>query len=187
LTISSGEIRKNMTLLLDGDVYQVLEWRHRSAPKAPPTLTLKVKHLRTGNVLEKKFNAGQKLTAAPTLRKKVQFLFRDADTYTFMDTDTFEQFPISAEKLGDDALYLAEGDTIEVLTYRDEPIAIDLPPNVTLTIAQTDPGFRGDTASGATKPAVTNTGLKLNVPLFLNAGERVRVDTRTGEYTGRAD
>lgn len=176
-----------MTLLLDGEVYQVLEWAHRSAPKAPPTLTLKVKRLRTGSVLEKKFNASQKLTAAPTERKKVQFLFRDADTYTFMDTGTFEQFAVTAEKLGDDKLYLAEGDEIEVLTYKDEPVAFELPPNVTLTIAETERGFRGDTASGATKPAVTNTGLKLNVPLFLNPGERVRIDTRTGGYAGRAD
>lgn len=176
-----------MTILLDGDVYMILEWAHRSAPKAPPTLTLKVRHMKTGNVLEKKFNASQKLTAANTERKTAQYLYRDADSYTFMDTATFDQFEISKEKLGEDAFYLVEGEKIELLTYGDEPLAIDLPPNVTLEIAQTDRGFKGDTASGATKPAVTNTGLKLNLPLFLNVGDKIRVDTRTGQYAGRAD
>ena len=176
-----------MTILVDGEVYQVLQFAHRSAPKAPPTLTLKLRHLKTGNVYEKKFNAGQKLTSAPTDRKKVQFLYRDADSYTFMDSQTFEQFSIPADKLGDDAGYLVEGETIEVVAYQDEPISVELPPSVTLTVASTEPGYKGDTASAATKPAVMNTGLKVNVPLFVSQGDQIRVDTRTGSYLGRAE
>ncbi len=180
-------MRRNLTILLDGEVYQVVQYAHRSAPKAPPTLTLKLRHLKTGNVLEKKFNASQKLTAAPTEKKKVQYLYRDADSYMFMDTQSFEQFGISAEKLGEDAGYLVEGETIDIMTYLDEPMSVELPPTVMLKVATTDPGFRGDTASSATKPAVTSTGLKVNVPLFVNQGDQIRVDTRTGNYLGRTE
>ncbi len=187
MTLSAGEIRRNMTILLDGEVYSVVQFEHRSAPKAPPTLTLKVRHLKTGNVLEKKLNANQKLTAAPTEKRKAQFLYRDAGSFTFMDSQSFEQFTIAAEQLGDDAGYIVEGDTIEIVFYQDAPISLEVPPSVTLTIARADPGFRGDTASAATKPAFTNTGVKVNVPLFINTGDQIRVDTRTGHYLGRAE
>ncbi len=180
-------MRKNLTLLIDGEVYMVVEWAHRSAPKAPPTLTLKLKQLKNGSVLEKKFNATQKLTAAPTERKKVQYLYRDSDSYTFMDKATFDQFSISTEQLGDDAGYLVEGETIDVITYKGDAIAVELPPSVLLTIGQAEPGYKGDTSSGGTKPAVTDTGLKVKVPLFVNIGDKIRVDTRTGQYTGRED
>jgi elongation factor P len=187
MTLSSSEIKKNTTILLDGEVYQVVQFAHRSAPKAPPTLTLKLRQIRTGNVLEKKFNANQKLTAAPTDKRTVQYLYRDGDSYTFMDNSTFEQLQMPAEMLGDDAAYLIEGESIEVITYQGQPIAIEMPPSVTLTIERTEPGFKGDTASGATKPAVTNTGLKVQVPLFVGEGDQVRIDTRTGAYLGRTE
>ncbi len=187
MTISSSEIRRNMTILLDDDLFQILDWQHRQAPKAPPTLTLKVRQISTGNVYERKLPGNQKLTAAPTERRSVQYLYSDGDLYTFMDETTYEQFGMSEDLLGDALKYISEGDSIEALFYDEKPVLVDLPPSVVLEIAQTETGLRGDTQSSANKPATTNTGLTLQVPLFVNQGDRITVSTSTGEYLGRAD
>lgn len=187
MTISSGEIRRNMTILMDGEVYQILDWQHRQAPKAPPTLTLKVRQVSTGKVYERKLAGNQKLTAAPTERRSLQYLYSDQDMYTFMDNASFEQFDLNEDLLGDALKYLSEGDSAEVLFYNELPLLVELPPSVTLTIAQADVGLRGDTQSGATKPATTGTGLVLQVPLFVNEGDRIIVNTTSGEYLGRTD
>lgn len=187
MTISSGEIKRNMTIILDDDVYQILDWQHRQAPKAPPTLTLKVRQVATGNVYERKLPGNQKLTRAEVETPTVQYLYPDGDMHTFMDTETFDQFAITEEILGDSLKFISEGDTIEVMMFQGVPISVEVAPSVVLEIGQTDVGLKGDTQSGATKPATTTTGLVLQVPLFIDTGDRVVVNTTTGEYTGRAD
>ncbi len=187
MTISSSEIRRNMTILLDDDLYQILDWQHRQAPKAPPTLTLKVRQISTGNVYERKLPGNQKLTAAPTERRSIQYLYAEGDLFTFMDNETYDQFQMPESLLGDALKYIQEGDSVEALFYNENPVLVELPPSVILEIAQTEPGIRGDTQSGANKPATTNTGLTLQVPLFVNQGDRISISTSTGEYLGRAD
>ncbi len=175
-----------MTLLLDDEVYQVLEWQHHKPPKAPPTLTLRVRHVKSGNVYSKKVQGNRPLTVAPTMRQIAQYLYADGDIRTFMDTDTFDQYPIMEEVLGEAVNFLVEGDNIEVLFFEGNPISVELPAAVELTVAEAEPGVRGDTATGATKLATANTGLKLQVPLFVNQGDVIKVDTRSGEYLERA-
>ena len=185
MTISSSEIRRNMTILLDGELYSILDWQHRQAPKAPPTLTMKLRQIRTGNVYERKVQGNQKLTVAQTERRMSQYLYRDGDLLYFMDNETYDQFPITEELIGDYLQYLMEGDTIEVLVYENNPVQVELPPAVNLTVEHAEIGLKGDTQSGATKPATTSTGLTLQVPLFINAGDSIKVDTRTGDYLER--
>ena len=187
MTISSSEIRRNMTILLEGELYQILDWQHRQAPKAPPTLTLKVRQVSSGNVYEKKLPGNQTLTAAPTERRSVQYLYTDGDFYTFMDNESFEQFQMGEDIVGNALKFIAEGDSVEALFYNERPVLIELPPAVTLTIERTEIGLKGDTASSANKPATTNTGLTLQVPLFINEGDQITVNTTTGQYQGRAD
>ncbi len=185
MTISSGDIRRNMTILYEGDVYQILEWQHRQAPKAPPTLTLRLRQLSTGNVYERKVQGNQKLTAAPTEQRQSQYLYQDGELYTFMDTETYDQFELGADLLQDTLKYIAEGDSVSVTMYEGRPMLVELPPAVNLTVAQTEPGLRGDTQSGATKPATVSTGLVLQVPLFVNEGDVINVSTSDGKYLGR--
>ena len=187
MTISSGEIRRNMTIILDDEVYQILDWQHRQAPKAPPTLTLKVRQVKTGNVYERKLQGNQKLTRAEVETPTVQYLYPDGDMHNFMNTETFDQFAITEEVLGDALKYISEGDTIEVMMYEGVPLSVEVASSVVLEIGQTEVGLRGDTQSGATKPATTTTGLVLQVPLFIAIGDRITVNSTTGEYTGRAD
>ena len=187
MTISSSEIHRNMTIILDDKVYQILDWQHRQAPKAPPTLTLKVREVKSGNVYERKLQGNQKLTKAEVDTPTVQYLYPDGDMHNFMDTETFEQFAITEEVLGDALKYIAEGDMIEVMMYEGVPLSVAVAPSVTLEIGQTEVGLRGDTQSGATKPATTTTGLVLQVPLFVSTGDRIVVNSTTGQYTGRAD
>jgi elongation factor P len=186
MTISSGEIRRNMTILFDDEVYQVLDWQHRKAPKAPPTLTLKLRNVKTGNVFEKKMPGTHKLTPAPTLRRSSQYLYSDGDLHTFMDTESFEQFALNEEILGDALSYVPEGESLDIVTYQDQPITVELPAAVELEVTWAEPAVKGDTATGATKQITTNTGLSLQVPLFISEGERIKVDTRTGQYLERA-
>ena len=187
MTISSGEIKRNMTILLDDEVYQILDWQHRQAPKAPPTLTLKVRQISTGNVYERKLAGNQKLTLAETEIRSSQYIYSDNDLFYFMDNESFEQFSATKDLLKDSINFFSEGDSIDILMYKGAPIMIELPPSVKLQITYTEIGIRGDTQSGATKPATTNTGLTVNVPLFIEENDFINISTTTGEYTGRAD
>ena len=187
MTISSSEIRRNMTILMDGDVYQIMEWQHRQAPKAPPTLTLKVRQLSTGNVFERKLNGNHKLTVAQTERRNAQYLYKEGEFYVFMDMETYDQHLLGDNLLGDATYFLPEGGELVLLMYEEKPILVELPSAVNLSIAHTEVGLRGDTQSGATKPATTETGLTLQVPLFINQGDIISVNTTTKEYIGRAD
>jgi elongation factor P len=187
MTIGWGDLRRNTTILLDGEVWRVMEYSHRKAPHAAPTMTLRLKNLRSGKVLEKTFNAKVDLTAAPTELRPCQYLYRDGDSMIFMDKETFEQFPVDLDTAGDAPTYLIDGQDCDVRLYQGKPVVIELPTTVVLTIKQTEPSFKGDTQAGNTKPAVTDTGLKLQVPFFVNEGQKIRVDTRDGSYIERAD
>ena len=176
-----------MTIILDDDVYQILDWQHRQAPKAPPTLTLKVRHVTTGNVYQRKLHGNQKLIRAEVETPTVQYLYPDGDMHNFMNTETFEQFSIPEDVLGSALKYISEGDTIEVNIHEGVPLSVEVAPAVILEIGETEVGLRGDTQSGATKPAKTTTGLILQVPLFISTGDRIVVNSTTGEYTGRAE
>ena len=187
MTISSSEIRRNMTIMLDGQVHQILEWQHRQAPKAPPTLTLKVRQLSTGNVFERKLQGNHKLTAAPTDRRKVQYLYQEGDFYVFMDLETYDQHSLSRELLADAIPFMPDGSELTILFHDESPLLVELQPSITLEIAATEIGLKGDTQSGATKPATTQTGHLLQVPLFINEGDKITVNTTTGEYIGRGE
>jgi elongation factor P len=147
---------------------------------------LTLRNLRTGSTTQQTFNAGTKFQSARLERRRVQFLYKDGDDYNFMDIDNFDQFALPAEALGDAPQYIKENDTIDVLTYQDDPVDVELPVTVTLRVIDTEPGFRGDTATGATKPATLETGLTITVPLFVNVDDLVKVDTRSGVYLERA-
>jgi elongation factor P len=147
---------------------------------------MKMRNVKTGTTVERTFQAGEKFRRAILDKRSVQYLYHEDSTYHFMDTVTFEQTALSAEQLGDIAHYLKDGQTLELLTYQDQPIGAELPPSVELEVARADPGLRGDTATAGTKPATLETGLVIQVPLFVNEGDRVRVDTRTGQYLERA-
>lgn len=185
MTISSGEIKRNMTILLDGEVYQIIEWQHRQAPKAPPTLTLKLRQLSTGNVYERKLAGNHKLTAAPTEERKCQFLYEDGGSFFFMDNETYDQYEILEALVEDARNYLGEGTPATIRFYNDVPITLELPPSVELTVTDAPVGLKGDTQGAATKPVTTNTGLTVNVPLFVSEGDKINVNTTNGTYTGR--
>ena len=187
MTISSSEIRRNMTIMLDGEVHQILDWQHRQAPKAPPTLTLKVRQLSTGNVFERKLQGNHKLTTAPTLRRKVQYLYNDSGSYVFMDMESFDEHRLNEDVAGDAVPFLKDGLELNILFHNETPLLVELPAAVTLLVTTAEVGLKGDTASGATKPATTETGLKLQVPLFINEGDVISVNTTSREYIGRGE
>ena len=150
MTISSGEIKRNMTILLQDEIYQILEWHHRQAPKAPPTLTLKLRHIQTGNVYEKKVPGNQKLQLAPTEIREAQYLYKDKDMYVFMDNVNFEQYELNNELIGNAEKFLSEGNNISIIFLESTPLAIELPTSIIMTVENTDVGLNGDTQSGAT-------------------------------------
>lgn len=184
--ISTGDLKRGMAIELDGDLWSILEHHHIKMGRGSAQTRLKMRNLKTGAIIERSFQAGEKFRRAILDKKTVQYLYREDSTYHFMDTENYEQTPLSAELLGDVTNYLTDGQTVELLTYQDEPIGADLPPSVEMTVSQSDPGLRGDTASAGTKPATMETGLVVQVPLFVNEGERIRIDTRTGQYIERA-
>ena len=184
--VTFSDLRKGVTIELDGQVYQVVEYTFQKMQQRQPIMRLRLKDVKTGKVIERAFPAGTKLTPAPVDHRTAQFLYREEDLFYFMDTETYEQFPLSADTLGDATEYLAEGVSLEVLSYKGRPLGMELPITVDLKGVETAPGFKGDTATSGTKPAKTDTGLTVQVPLFINEGEAMRVDTRTGLYVERA-
>jgi elongation factor P len=182
--ISSNQIRKGVKLLIDGDAYDVVDVDHVKPGKGSAFARAKVRNLRTGQVLEKTVKAGDKVETAETQEAKMQFLYREEDIFHFMDQQTYEQLAIPKDVLGDSVQYLTENLEVSVLLHGTEPLGVELPNFVTLTILETEPGFKGDTVSGG-KPATCNTGAVVSVPFHLNAGDRIVVDTRTGTYRER--
>jgi elongation factor P len=184
--ISTGDLRKGITIELDGVLYSVLDYQHIKMGRGSAQVRLRLRDVRGGHTIERTFQAGEKFSRARLDRHPMQFLYSDGDFFNFMNTETYEQMQLTPDQVGDAANYLIENGTCDVLTYGDDPIGVELPTSVVLTVTRTDPGFKGDTATGGNKPATMETGLVVNVPLFVNEGDQLTVDTRTGEYLGRA-
>lgn len=183
--VDTGGLKKGLTIELDNELYRVAEYQHIKQGRGSALVRLTLRNFRTGSTTERTFQAGSKFSVARLERQTVQFLYREEDNFHFMDTETYEQFALGAETLGGAVNYLKENDSIDLLTYDQKPVDVEIPVAVNLRIARTDPGFRGDTATGGSKPATLETGLVVNVPLFLSEGDTIKVDTRTGQYLER--
>ena len=179
--ISTGELRKGVAIELDGDLWQILDYHHIKMGRGSAQVKITLRNIKRGQTVERSFQAGTKWPRASMERRPVQFLYRDDDDFHFMDNDTYDQFMLRGEQLGDSTHYLKDGMTVDRTTYQGETIGVELPVTVDLKVVTTEPGFAGDTAQGARKPATLETGLVVSVPLFVNEGDTVRVDTRTGE------
>lgn len=186
MVVNFGELRKGMTIEMDGEPYQVVEYSSHKMQQRAPVIRLRLRELRTGRSVERTFNGYDvKLNLADVEHRPAQYMYQDREMYYFMDTASYEQFPITAAQLGDALNYLVDQMELEVVFYKDQPIAVDLPTFVELKVVDTPPPAKGDTAQGSNKPAKLNTGLTINVPFFVGIGNVVRVDTRSGEYLER--
>lgn len=183
--ISTGELRKGVVIELDNDLWQILDYHHIKMGRGSAQVRIKLKNVKKGSIVERSFQAGDKWPRAHLDRRQVQFLWRDGDAFNFMDTESFEQFHLTADQLEDAVYYLKDGMLLDRTSYEGETIGVELPITVDVVVSATEPGFAGDTATGARKPATTDTGLVVQVPLFVNEGDTIRVDTRTGEYQTR--
>jgi len=181
----TSDIRKGLKFLLDGDPYTVVDFQFVKPGKGTAFTRTRIKNLITGAVLERTFRTGEKLEPANIEERQMQFLYKEGDDYHFMDTDTYDQLFMSSDDVGDAAKFMPENLTVAVMCFNDRPVDITLPNFVELEVVGAEPGMKGDTASGATKPATLSTGAVINVPLFINEGEILRIDTRTCEYIER--
>ena len=184
-TITTNDLKTGITLELDNGLFQVVEFQHVKPGKGGAFVRTKLRNLKSGNVFDRTFNAGIKVEQAIINREDMQFLYRDADDYVFMNNSTYEQLNVQPVALGDAADFLIEGMTAQVAFFDDEIIGVEIPASVELTIADTEPGLQGDRVSGARKPATLETGKVVQVPLFVEVGEKIRVDTRSGDYMTR--
>ncbi len=184
--ISAGDFRNGITFEMDGNVYQVIEFQHVKPGKGAAFVRTKIKNVITGATVERSFNPSDKLPKAHIERKDMQYSYKDDDLYYFMDMESFELVPVNAATVGDSLKFVKENDICKILSYKGSVFGIEPPIFVELEVIDTEPGFKGDTATGATKPAVVETGASVKVPLFVNKGERIRIDTRTEEYMERA-
>jgi elongation factor P len=185
--IDTGGLRKGITLDYEGRLVKVIEFAHNKQGRGSAQVRLTLRDIRTGSITQHSVQAGSRFQPARLERQHVQFLYGDGEHFHFMNTETFEQFALNEDTVSEAMKYLKENDICDLLTYEGEPIDIELPVSVVLTVAETDPGLKGDTASGGTKPATMETGVVVSVPLFINIGDRLRVDTRTGDYIERAN
>jgi elongation factor P len=183
--ISTGELRKGVAIELDGDLWQILDYHHIKMGRGSAQVRITLRNIKRGQTIERSFQAGTKWPRAQLERRPVQFLYRDGNDFHFMDTDSYDQFSLSGEQLGDAVLYLKDGMTVDRTSYQGDTIGVELPVTVDLSVTQTEPGFAGDTQTGARKPATTESGLVVQVPIFVNEGDTIRIDTRTGEYQTR--
>ena len=184
--ISAGDFRNGITFELDGNVVQVIEFQHVKPGKGAAFVRTKYTNVITGAVVERSFNPTDKYPTAYIERKDMQYLYSDGDLYYFMDMETYEQQPIDKSKLGSAFQFVKENMEVKVLSYKGNVFGVEPPNFVELEVTETDPGFKGDTATNATKPATLETGAEIKVPLFINQGDMIRIDTRTGEYMERA-
>ena len=183
--ISATDLRKGVTFELDGELHRVLEYQHSYIGRGSANVRVKLRNLRTGRAVDRTFSAGEKFQDVLLELRQVQYLYRDGDLFYFMDTETYEQPALTAEVLQENVDYLKDGMLLSISMYEDRAVEIELPVTVELEVTKTDPGVKGDTATGATKRAVLETGLEVQVPLFVEEGDVVRVDTRTREYLTR--
>ena len=184
--ISAGDFRNGVTFELDGQVFQIVEFQHVKPGKGAAFVRTKLKNVINGATVERTFNPTDKMENAHIERKDMQYMYSDGSLYYFMDTETFDQIPLNAQTVGDSLRFVKEEAVVKILSYKDNVFGIEPPFFVELKIIETEPGFRGDTATGVTKPATVETGAIVKVPLFINEGEVIRIDTRTGEYMERA-
>ena len=183
--IGVTDLRNNTKVEMDGGIWECLQFQHQKIGRGGAKVVAKFRNLETGAIVEKSFNANEKLQDIFIDYRPMQYLYSDGDMYTFMDLETFAQPSFSKEQIGDAAIYLVENLEVKVDFYKDKPIKVTLPTTVELTIVETDPGLKGDTAAGGTKPAKLESGATVTVPLFIEQGTKIKVDTRTGEYLGR--
>jgi len=183
--ISTGDLRKGIAIELDGDLWQILDYHHIKIGRGSAQVRIKLRNIKRGQTVERTFQAGEKWPRAFLDRRQVQFMYSDGDEYHFMDSESYEQFALSSQQLGDAVEYLTDGMTLDRTTHEGETIGVELPVTVDLKVVETEPGFAGDTQSGARKPARLQTGLVVQVPLFVSEGDTIRIDTRTGEYQTR--
>ncbi len=184
--ISAGDFRNGVTLEIDGNIVQIVEFQHVKPGKGAAFVRTKYKNIITGAVLEKSFRPTEKFPAARIDRKDMQYLYNDGELYYFMDNETFEQIGLNDETVGNSLKFVKENETVKVCSHNGNVFAVEPPLFVELEITETEPGFKGDTAQGATKPATVETGAMVQVPLFIDQGEKIKIDTRTGEYLSRA-
>ncbi len=184
--VMAGDFRNGVTFEMDGQVLQVIEFQHVKPGKGAAFVRTKIKNVISGSVVERTFNPTDKFPTAYIERKDMQYLYNDGDLYYFMDLESFEQMPISSDVLPDGFKFVKEEMTVKILSYKGNVFGIEPPNFVDLAVSATDPGFKGDTATNATKPATLETGAEIKVPLFIDIGDMITIDTRTGEYLGRA-
>ena len=183
--ISAGDFRNGITIELDNNIYQIIEFQHVKPGKGAAFVRTKLKNIKSGGVVEKTFRPTEKCPQARIDRKDMQYLYADGDLYNFMDTETFEQIALNQEEIGDAMKFVKENEMVKMCSHNGSVFAVEPPLFVELEITETEPGFKGDTATGATKPAIVETGAQVLVPLFVNQGDKIQIDTRTGEYLSR--
>ena len=184
--ISTGELKKGVAIELDGELWQILDYHHIKMGRGSAQVRITLRNVRRGQTVERSFQAGTKWPRAQLEQRPVQFLYRDGDDFHFMDTDNSDQFMLRGEQLGTAKSYLKDGMMLDRTSYQGETIGVELPVTVDLKVTESEPGFAGDTQSGARKPARTESGLIVQVPIFVEVDDTIRVDTRTGEYQTRA-
>ncbi|WP_013324010.1 elongation factor P [Gloeothece verrucosa] len=183
--ISSNDFRSGTTIEIDGSVWRVVEFLHVKPGKGSAFVRTKLKNVQSGNVVERTFRAGESLPQATIEKKTMQYTYKDADQYVFMDMETYDEARLNPNQLGDRSKYLKEQMEVNILFWNDQVLEVELPTSVILEVTETDPGVKGDTATGGSKPAIVETGAQVMVPLFISIGERIKVDTRDGSYLGR--
>jgi elongation factor P len=183
--ISSNDFRPGVTIELDGSVWRVVEFLHVKPGKGSAFVRTKLKNAQNGNVVERTFRAGETMPQANLEKRTMQHTYKEGDQFVFMDMETYEESTLSATQIGDRVKYLSEGMEVNVVTWGERVLEVELPNTVVLEVTETDPGVKGDTATGGTKPAIVSTGAQVMVPLFISIGERIKVDTRTDSYQGR--
>ena len=183
--ISAGDFRNGVTLEIEGNVVQVIEFQHVKPGKGAAFVRTKLKNIKSGGVVEKTFRPTEKFPAARIDRLDMQYLYKDGDIYNFMNTTTYDQITLTEDQVGDAMKFVKENEMVKMLSHNGEVFSVEPPLFVELQITETEPGFKGDTATGASKPAIVETGAQVMVPLFVNQGETIQIDTRTGEYLKR--
>jgi elongation factor P len=187
MPVDTSQFRNGLKIEIDGEPFTMTYFQHVKPGKGGAFVRTKIKNLRTGRTLDRTFRAGERVELAEVEDKQMQYLYQDGDSLVFMDTESYDQIPFTREQVGDAVKYLKENLDVDVVFWKGNPISLELPSFIEATIAQTDPGVKGDTASGSTKPATLETGAVVQVPLFITEGEVVRVDTRSGEYVERVN
>lgn len=183
--ISSNDFRPGVSIELDGNVWRVVEFLHVKPGKGAAFVRTKLKNVQTGSVVEKTFRAGESLPQANLDKSTMQYTYKEGDSFVFMDMESYEETQLSVAQIGDRVKYLKEGMEVNVVRWGEKIMEVELPNSVVLEVTQTDPGFKGDTATGGNKPAIVETGAQVMVPLFITTGERIKIDTRTDSYLGR--